>query len=107
MRDYELVFIVKPDLTDQVIGTVTAEIKQLAENFGGTVAKEELWGRKQLSFEIKDYTEGVYTFLKLQLPNEAPIKLRDQLKLDERIIRFMITVKEPRKIPKEAAKQNS
>jgi len=100
VKEYELIFVVKPDLTDQDIGSVTTEVKGHVEKLGGSVVSEDLWGKKQLSFEIKDCTEGVYTYLVVELGPEGPGKLKDQLKIDERIIRYMITVKVSRRAVK-------
>ena len=93
MKDYDLIFITRPDVTDQDIGTVRADIKNQVEALNGTVDKEDLWGKRQLAFEIKDYTEGIYTLYKVKLPPEAPVRLKEQLKIDERVIRYMLTVR--------------
>jgi small subunit ribosomal protein S6 len=58
------------------------------------VEKEDNWGRRQLAYEIKDFTEGVYSLLYVNLPSEGPVKLKEQLRIDERIIRYMLTVSE-------------
>jgi small subunit ribosomal protein S6 len=60
----------------------------------GVVEKEDPWGKRQLAYEVKDMTEGIYTLVTMQLPSEGPVKLRDQLKIDERIIRYLITTKD-------------
>lgn len=87
----------RPDLTDQDLGTVRSDVKNRITSLDGTVDKEDDWGRRQLAFEIKDFTEGTYTILHFKLPPENPGRLRDQLKIDERIIRYMITKPEPKK----------
>lgn len=94
MKNYELVFVVRPDLTDQDLGTVRSDVKNQIAALEGTVEKEDNWGRRQLAFEIKDFTEGVYSLFHVVLPPDAPVKLKSQLKIDERIIRYMLTVSE-------------
>jgi len=98
LKDYELIFVTRPDLTDQDAGTVRIDVKKHIENLDGSMEKENLWGKRQLSFEIKDFTEGVYTHMDVKLPPENPGKLKDLMKIDERIIRYMITVKKPHKV---------
>lgn len=93
MRIYEIIYVIRPDLTDQDVGTVRAEVKNKIETLDGSIEKDESWGKRQLAFEIKDFTEGVYNQIDCKLPPETPSKIRDQLKIDERIIRFMITLK--------------
>ena len=99
MRTYDLVFVVRPDITDQDIGTVRTDVQNHIAALDGTVDKEDIWGKRQLAFEIKDFTEGVYTLIVTKLPPEGVKTLNDRLKIDERIIRHSITLKESVKPP--------
>ncbi len=98
MKDYELIFVTRPDLTDQDAGTVRSDVTKHIETLAGSMEKENIWGKRQLSFEIKDLTEGVYTHMEINLPPDNPGKLKDFMKIDERIIRYMITVKKIHKV---------
>ena len=97
MHNYELLYVVRPDLTDQDVGTLRADIQNQVTKMNGEIVREDDWGKRQLAFEIKDYTEGVYTLLTFRLPPENPGKLKEQLKIDERVIRYMLTVAEQKK----------
>jgi small subunit ribosomal protein S6 len=92
VRNYELVYVIRPDLNQEEMGTVRSEVRGHVESMSGTVEKEDSWGKRQLAFEVKDFTEGVYNVLQLKLPPETPAKLKEQLKIDERIIRYMLTL---------------
>jgi small subunit ribosomal protein S6 len=92
LNSYELVYVVRPDLTEQDLGTVRLDVKNQIAALNGTVEKEDNWGRRQLAFEIKDFTEGVYSLLYINLPPDGPGKLKEQLRIDERVIRYMLTV---------------
>jgi small subunit ribosomal protein S6 len=83
-------------MTEQDLGTVRSDVKNRIAGLNGTVGKEDNWGKRQLAFEIKDFTEGFYTLVKMNLPEDGPVKLREQLRIDERIIRYMVTVDEPK-----------
>ncbi len=97
MKSYELIFVVRPDLTDGEVGTIRSDVRNQISTLNGSIEKEDPWGRRQLAFEIKDCTEGIYTMFDVKLPPESSNKLNDQLKIDERIIRYMITIKEDKK----------
>jgi small subunit ribosomal protein S6 len=88
---------VRPDLTDQDAGTVRSDVQNHIAALDGTIDKEDIWGKRQLSFEIKDFTEGFYTLYVTKLPPEGVKTLNDRLKIDERIIRHSITLKESAK----------
>ncbi len=105
MHDYELLYIVRPDLTDQDVGTARADVQNHITGLNGEIVKEEEWGKRQLAFEIKDFTEGVYTLLNFKLPPENPGKLKEQLKIDERVIRYILTVPEVKRVVVEIKKR--
>ena len=86
-------------MTEQDLGTVRLDVKNRIAGLNGTVEKEDSWGKRQLAFEVKDFTEGFYTLVKMNLPEDGPVKLREQLRIDERIIRYMVTVDERKVVP--------
>ena len=94
MKNYELLYVTRPDLTDQDLGTLRSDVQNKITSLDGVVEKEDPWGKRQLAYEVKDMTEGIYTLVTMQLPSEGPVKLREQLKIDERIIRYLITTKD-------------
>ncbi len=96
-------YVVRPDITDQDVGTVRADVQNHVTSLGGTVEKENIMGKRQLAFEIKDFTEGIYTLLHVKLPAESPGKLKEQLKIDERVIRYMVTVVDRKRTDKPAS----
>ncbi|HEX9745699.1 MAG TPA: 30S ribosomal protein S6 [bacterium] len=91
MQSYDVIYVLKPDLTDQDVGTIRNEYTGAITDYSGEVTNEHQWGKRQLAFEVKDYTEGVYTFVECKLPPEASIQLKNKLRIDERVIRFIIT----------------
>lgn len=91
MNSYELIYILKPELTEEDLGIIRADIQNRISTLEGKVEKEDNWGKRQLGYEIKDHTEGIYTYVRLDLPPLNSVKLKEQMKIDERIIRFMIT----------------
>lgn len=58
MRNYQLVLVFRPSLTDSQRKKLLDSVK----NWLGDVkiAKEEEWGQKTLSYKIKGESEGVY-----------------------------------------------
>ena len=59
-RQYELVYIVTPDATEQEIADLHTQIEQIVQRFGGTFDKTENWGRKRLAYDIGHHREGNY-----------------------------------------------
>ena len=59
MRKYDVIFIVKP-MEEDATNAVIEKFSNLIQNNGGTIDKEDRWGKKRLAYEIKDCTEGFY-----------------------------------------------
>ena len=63
-REYETIFILKPDVTNEVIGAVNIKIREVLQAGGGTLLKIENWGRRKLAYEVKKQLKGIYIFFR-------------------------------------------
>ena len=92
MNNYEGLFIIKPDLKEEDIKNVLKAITDSVTKNGGSINKEEPWGKRMLAYPIKKYKEGYYYKVDFTAPSEAITKLENAYKLSsETIIRTMIT----------------
>ena len=66
MRHYEIVFLVHPDQSEQVPAMVE-RYRGIIENSGGTVHREEDWGRRQLAYPINKVYKAHYILLNIEL----------------------------------------
>jgi small subunit ribosomal protein S6 len=89
LRDYELLYIVDPDLDEKKIEEVRKEVTSQIESVG-EIENEDFWGRRRISFEINKKRDGFWTCLRFKA---EPDKIKDvsfELKLNESIMRHMI-----------------
>jgi small subunit ribosomal protein S6 len=89
-NDYELVFIVKPDVADDSLEPVINNVTQFITGKGGTVSEVAQWGRKKLAYPIKHVLEGNYILIKFKLDPSANKELETNLKIAEKIIRYLL-----------------
>lgn len=94
MREYELVFIVDPDLESTAFEEIVERVQGWIKDEGGQVDKTDIWGKKQLAYPIRKKNEGQYVLLETQLPPTAITGVEYNLNLLEPVMRFMITSKE-------------
>lgn len=107
MRDYELTFLVHPDLEMNPEPAVN-KVKELIEKNGGKIIKETVDGKKRLAYAIKGQDFAVYYFYEVQLPATAPAKIESALNITDEILRHLLVAVDPRKIKameKQAARQ--
>jgi len=90
MRNYELVFIIHPDLEEEGLAEIKEQIGNLITSKGGRVMGVDLWGRRRLAYPIVDQLEGHYVLMRFELdPPQLP-ELERMMKLDSRIIRRLL-----------------
>ena len=65
MRHYELVLLVHPDQSDQVVGMVERYINLVKEQ-GGAIHRLEDWGRRQLAYPINKVHKAHYVLDELE-----------------------------------------
>jgi small subunit ribosomal protein S6 len=90
VRNYELVFIVHPDLESEGLDEVVERVQTFVERDGGQVTKVEPWGMRRLAYPIQDQRDGHYVLMHLELNPQNVLTLERNLKLTEGIIRHMI-----------------
>ncbi len=90
VRQYELVFIIKPDLDEEATDTLIEKVKSIAVTNDAEIVKLEKWGKRRLAYEIKNYREGVYVIMNFKGDVKVSAELDRVLKITENILRHMI-----------------
>jgi small subunit ribosomal protein S6 len=91
MRDYELIVIVHPELDETAFNDVVEKVKGLITSAGGAVSKVDFWGKRKMTYAIRKQKEGNYVLFKYQSSPELCASLERELKLNEPIMRFLIS----------------
>jgi small subunit ribosomal protein S6 len=91
MRQYEVAYIVHPDLDETAFNDVVDRVQGLIEGGDGKVTKADVVGKKKLAYEIRKQREGQYVFLETEMPPTFCSELERNLRLLEPVMRFMIT----------------
>jgi len=94
MRDYEVVFIVHPDLDENALKGVIEKVQTWITDSGGSVVKTDNWGKRRLAYEIRKQREGQYVFIQTQMAPTFTNELERNLRFLEPVMRFLITVVE-------------
>src|SRR6516162_11722706 len=89
-RQYELVYILPPDTTEQQVTELHEQIAQIAARMNGQIEKNENWGRRRLAYEIGHHKEGVYVLDVINGTGELMKELDRRLKVMDQVIRHMV-----------------
>lgn len=91
MRTYELMFILKPDLSEEEINDSKERLQKIIADFGGEFVNEaDGWGKKRLAYSIEDYMEGIYSLWYFQGQPETAQELDRIIKLSDKFLRHII-----------------
>ena len=91
--NYEVVFILNPNLDEEATAAMVAKFKTLVEQ-NGTLAEVEEWGKRHLAYPINDLTEGYYVLMTFNSAPAFPAELDRILKITDGIMRSMIVCKD-------------
>ena len=89
MRHYEVVLIVHPDQSDQVVGMVERYIKLVQDN-GGVIHRLEDWGRRQLAYPINKIHKAHYVLFNIETDGETLAELEELFRYNDAIIRSLV-----------------
>lgn len=98
-RKYELMVIIDARLNQEEKDSIFKEIVDTVNKSGGKIINSSVWlDKHKLTFEIKKTKDGTYYLINYEADGSANEKVRTALKLNERILRYVVT-KAERKVP--------
>ena len=98
-RQYELVYILPPDGTEQQAAEVHEQVEAVVSRLHGQIEKTENWGRRKLAYEIGHFKEGVYVLEVINGGGELMKELDRRLKVMDAVVRHLVVrVDEEKKV---------
>ena len=89
MRKYEVIFIVKP-MEEDATNAVIEKFQKLITDNGGTIDKEDRWGKKRLAYEVKDCMVGFYDLLYVTCEPACVAECDRVMKITDELLKHMI-----------------
>jgi len=100
-RDYELGFILNPEVSEEQSNSILERIRQIVTNHDGQVVRINQWGRRRLAYPIAHQRDGFYVFFDMILTPETVSELDRNLKVTEEVLRHIIIRRDPKAAQKE------
>jgi small subunit ribosomal protein S6 len=90
LKKYEAIFILDIRKVDDDGAGISSEIETLIKKWGGEMVKSISLGRRQFAYEVKKRKGGIYwNYVFTALPEKVK-ELKENFRLDERVLRNMI-----------------
>jgi small subunit ribosomal protein S6 len=89
-RDYELMYIVRPTVSDEQLPGVTQRVDAMVSGLGGEVTQNQPWGKRRLAYPIEKHEDGYYVVSKIRLDTNKTRDLEEQLRIYDDVIRHIL-----------------
>lgn len=89
MRKYEIMYILRADLTDEKRQESIAYYADILTKNDAKIIKSDEWGIKDLAYEIQKQTKGYYVLLSVEATNEAVAEFNRLARINEETLRFI------------------
>lgn len=95
MKQYELTVLIRPELETD-LEPALKKVRDIITGAGGTIAKEDNWGKKKLAYSIAKGDFAIYVFFDLELPADAPLKISNTLNITDELLRYLLVKTDPK-----------
>lgn len=92
MNHYELLFVVKPTLTDDEIKVQIAKVQDSITAQEGEIVSVKDMGMRKLAYPVQKNERGYYTVIYFKSPASAIAEIERLIRINEEILKFL-TVK--------------
>jgi small subunit ribosomal protein S6 len=90
-RQYELVYLITPEASEQEVADLHAQIEQIVQRFHATLEKTDNWGRRKLAYEIGHHREAIYVVETISSTSGDVMKEIDRrLRVIDQVIRHLV-----------------
>jgi len=89
VRNYEIVFIVHPDQSEQVPAMIE-RYRSTVTSRGGKLHRLEDWGRRQMTYPIQKMHKAHYVLMNIECDQETLVELEHAFKFNDAVLRHLI-----------------
>src|SRR6266700_3073839 len=88
-RTYELMFIVRPDMTDEDLDKLISTLQAVVPPSGGSVQRIDKMGKRRLAYTVRRFHEGIYVLMVVEGGGAVIHELERRLRVSEPVIKFL------------------
>jgi len=93
LREYELMYVLRPDLGDEATPPAVEKVSQTVANLGGEVyevLQTPPWGRRRMAYPIGKHNDGYYVVNHMRLAPAQSDDLERLLMISDDVIRHIL-----------------
>jgi len=89
-RNYELILILRPDMSAEAAQAIANRAKDIFSKVGEVIVED--WGKCRMAYPIRKHSDGLFYFFKANAKPEVTKELKAYFAVTEDILRFTLTV---------------
>ena len=89
MRNYEVIFVVHPDQSEQVPAMIERYTALISAQ-GGKVHRLEDWGRRQLAYPIEKVAKAHYVLMNIECGQPELDELENAFRFNDAVLRHLV-----------------
>jgi len=89
MPNYEIMFILHPNTTEEDIDKINGQIENVVTSGGGKVDKIEKMGKRRLAYDVQKQREGYYVLFVIAANGEIVKECERRLRVMDAVIKYM------------------
>jgi small subunit ribosomal protein S6 len=89
-RQYDLIFICRPDTPEADVDKVIATLESTATEKGAKIESVAKWGRKRMAYRVQKLHEGYFVYMVIKTTHGEVVKeLERRLKVADPVIKYL------------------
>jgi len=92
MRNYEIMFIVNPQVPEEEIDKINSQLEGIITSGGGKIEKIEKMGKRRLAYDVGKHREGFYVLFVMAANGDIIKECERRLRVMDAVIKY-ITVR--------------
>ena len=88
-RIYELMFIVRPDMTEEDLDKLISTLQTAVPTAGGTVKSVDKMGKRRLAYAVRRFHDGLYVLMVVEGGGPVIQELERRLRVTEPVIKSL------------------
>jgi small subunit ribosomal protein S6 len=91
MRNYEIMFIVRPDVEETVVKNTVKSLEKVLTDRKAKITLSKELGQKEFAYEINKFKSGFYFLYNIEANNDEAVKEFNRVAgIDENVVRHLV-----------------
>src|SRR5262249_23873674 len=89
MANYEIMFIVNPNVVEEEIDKINTQLEGIVTSGGGKIGKIEKMGKRRLAYPVDKFTDGFYILFVMTANGTIVREMERRLRVMDPVIKYL------------------